>query len=427
MEDARRWADKYRNRISILRIASEENVDPDTVSRWIKKVGIEVKSGRHFAKQPPLKYPEEAIDLALRGMDSLVKRVKEKIWGVQITGKGLVQVEKFCRFVSMHNQGCGVEEIAKKLKVHRSTIAEWRQGTDQPYLIRIAIAAIEHQCQVGWKILPLHLSSGAGEQFEWIQVPAEIKTYEDVVKVVSQIQSLSTAPAAAAEFGITDTHLANMREELFAYILGMMVGDSSKSGGEQERFASMSLDLQLTLKEPSNERLGKFLCLCLNSIGLRMTRIRDKQATGVTRFGKQPSAAFRWTSERSPLLAWIFSVALGLAWSERTSYNPLKMDWILSAPRVFRLRFVQGLADSDASVKHHEVIVTSVPNAEFVAVLLRSLGATRAHSVQENGQLLRTYISWREAVALPLFNEFVGGYRFQKLMAIKERNVPDEP
>lgn len=189
----------------------------------------------------------------------------------------------------------------------------------------------------------------------------------------------------------------------------------------------MGLDLQLTLKELSNERLGKFVCMCMNLIGLQMIRIADKQATGMTRFGKQPSAAYRWTSERSPFLAWMFSVALGLRWNERTSYDPLRMDWILDAPRAFRLRFVQGLADSDASVKHHEVIITSVPNAEFLAVLLRSLGATKAHSIREDGQLLRTYVNWREAAALPLFNEFVGGYRYQKLMAIKQRSLNIQP
>jgi hypothetical protein len=84
-----------------------------------------------------------------------------------------------------------------------------------------------------------------------------------------------------------------MREELFAYVLGMMVGDSSKSGGKQERFASMGLDLQLTLKQSSNEQLGKFVCMCMNLIGLQMISIADKQATGMTRFGKEPSAAYR--------------------------------------------------------------------------------------------------------------------------------------
>jgi transposase-like protein len=422
IEDAKRWADMYRNRISILRIASQEGVNPGTVSKWIKKVGIKVKSGQHFVSQPPLKYPQRMIDLALLGTSAVIQCVRNKVWGAQVTGGGLAQVEKFCKFVSMHQRGLGVEEIARSVHAHRSTIAQWREGTDQPYLIRIAIEASEHQCDPGWKILPIHLSSGAEEQRDWIQVPVKIRNYEDVVKVVSQLQPLLIASVTATEFGITDTQLADMREELFAYLLAMMVGDSSKSGGEQERFVSMALDLQLILKQPSNLRFGRFVCFCTNTIGLQMKRIADKQPTGTTRFGKQPSAAFRWTSERSPFLAWMFSVALGLNWNERTSYDPLRMDWIHSAPRAFRLRFVQGLADSDASVKDHEVIITSVPNAEFLASLLRGLGAEGAHPIKEKGQILRTYINWREAASLPLFSEFVGGYRYQKLLAIKERH-----
>ncbi len=53
-EDAERWLEKYRQRNSILKIAKEEGVDPDTVSARLRKMGVRIKQGHHFVEQPPL-------------------------------------------------------------------------------------------------------------------------------------------------------------------------------------------------------------------------------------------------------------------------------------------------------------------------------------------------------------------------------------
>ncbi|MBI3840816.1 MAG: hypothetical protein HY297_02500 [Thaumarchaeota archaeon] len=371
--------------------------------------------------QPPIQQPNEVIELAARGAATLLKLVEERIWGAQSSQWGTSQLDNFCRFVSLHHEGEGVEEIANTLGVHRSTIPSWRKGLALPYMMKLAVAASSHAFEPGWKILPMRLSSGAGEQMGWISAPVRISTYQDIEKVVAQLPVLPLAVDKAARFGIDPSKLNDMRTELFGYLLAMMAGDSSKSGGKLERFASMNLDLQLTLKHDSNERLGRFVCMCANTLGLEMKRIADKAPTGMTRLGKQPSAAYRWISERSPLLAWRFSVGLGLSWKERTSYNRLHMDWIFTSPRGFRLRFAQGLADSDGAVHLRNVRITTVPNAEFVSLLLRGLGAKSAHVITEGGQPIRTYISSRDAANLPLFNEFVRGYRYERLRARAEK------
>jgi hypothetical protein len=207
-----------------------------------------------------------------------------------------------------------------------------------------------------------------------------------------------------------------MRPELFAYLLGIMVGDSGKHGGAQPRFASMNLDLQLTLRQPTNLRLGEFVLMCANSFGFVMERKRDKQPTGVQLLGKQPTPAFRWISERSPLFAWMFSVCLGLQWGETTTGNQIRMDWILDTPRLFRIRFVQGASDSDGTVKRSEVEIISVPNSEFFAKILQGLGMSTAHATTEKGTLLRTRLNRKQASTLPIFNEFVKSYRYQRMM-----------
>ena len=113
----------------------------------------------------------------------------------------------------------------------------------------------------------------------------------------------------------------------------------------------------------------------------------------------------------------MFNVGLGLKRGECTTLNSLRMDWIFEMPRSFKIRFVQGLADSDGTVKPSEVIITSVPNAQLLADLLQSLGMTTAHPVSEAGRQLRTMVNRRQAAGLPIFNEYVRSYRYEKLLS----------
>ena len=151
-----------------------------------------------------------------------------------------------------------------------------------------------------------------------------------------------------------------------------------------------------------------------------MNRIRDKAPTGATKFSKIPTSAYRWNSERSTLFAWMFSVCLGLKWTELTSYDPVRMDWIVEAPFGFRKGFVQGVADSDGRVNSYVVEIVSVPNAEFFTSLLHTLDMPSAYTRAEYGKLLRTVVKAREAVKLPIFNEIVKSYRYERLMKYKQ-------
>ena len=92
------------------------------------------------------------------------------------------------------------------------------------------------------------------------------------------------------------------------------------------------------------------------------------------------------------------------------------MDRIFNMPHSFRVRFVQGMADSDGSMKPYEVVITSVPNADFLTRLLQSLGMATAHTIREENKPLRTMVNARQAAKLPIFNEFVESYRYKRLM-----------
>jgi hypothetical protein len=406
----------FKGGLTIVHIAEQEKVDPGTVSQQLHRLGFTVTQGHHMVQQLPLKYSPQFIKLIDGGPDAVLSYVKDRVWGIQASSTGEKQLRSFCEFVRLHRQGVGVKEMARRLACHRSTVAEWREGTDQPYIIRAVNDTIAIVPRTRWKLLPMHLASGGCEPSAWIQVPHAIQSFGDILDVISQIQPLEETYRLAKLFTLSRQRIQSMRSELFAYLLGIVVGDSGKLGGEQPRYASMHLDLQLTLKQPTNERLGEFVRLCASSVGLEMTRIKDKKPTGQTALAKSPSPAYRWSTERSPLLAWMFSTCLGLGWDETTTTHQVRMRWIFDTPAPFRTRFIQGAADSDGTARKYVVDIASVPNAEFFTKLLRSLGVTSAHIAYENGLPLRTAMKTGEAANLPIFSEFVKSYRYQKLM-----------
>ncbi|MDG6988304.1 MAG: hypothetical protein JRN21_03155 [Nitrososphaerota archaeon] len=419
-EDVRKWVELFKSGVTIVPIARRFGVAPSTVSKEIHREGVVIIPGHHMVEQRPLRYSHQFVQLVDKGPDAVLKFVKSRVWGIKASPFGVKQLRRFCEFVELHQQGVGVKETAQRLSVHRSTVAEWREGTDQPYLTRAANDSLPLVPRADWKLLPMHLISGGNEPSGWIQVPLTIQSYNDVLNVIQQVQPRNETYELANNFAILHQQIQVLRPELFAYLLGMMVGDSAKLGGEQQRYASMHLDLQLTLGQETNAQLGEFVTLCVNSIGLEMTRIKDKSPSGRQLLGRNPIPAYRWSTERSPLLAWMFSVGLGLNWGETTTTNMLRMEWIFDMPESFRKRFIQGVADSDGCVKRYVVEIASVPNSEFITRVLRSLGMTSAHVAFEGGEPLKARLNRREASTLPVFSEYVKSYRFQKMMELNK-------
>ncbi|MDV3276972.1 MAG: helix-turn-helix domain-containing protein [Nitrososphaerales archaeon] len=416
LEEARNWADAFDAGDSILKIAARERVDPGTVSNWLHKLGVELRQGQHKVAQPPLKYPNELVELASSGPNNVLRLVRERAWGVDPTERGQHQLTKFCKFIRLHQGGIGVEEIARRLEVHRSTVAEWRNGTDTPYLVKVAQQALANPHAATMKIISLRVESGGNLPTEWFLVPAQVRHYEDFADVVRRLVPNEEAYSRAEQLGITRTVLADLRPELAGYSLGMMLGDAGKLGGSQQRFKSMNIDIQFTKGEESNLMLGEFACLCFNLLGLSMHRIKDKLPSGTQLLGEDPTAAFRWSSNRSPIIAWTFRTCIGLDFGQNTSTSQAQMGWLFDAPYNFRKRFLQALGDSDGTVRNHVSEITSVPNAEFVTSVMKSLGMKTAHTRFENQTPIRSIVSNSEASTVPIFNEFASGYRYQKLM-----------
>jgi hypothetical protein len=416
-EDAKRWKESFEKGLSILEIARADEVDPKLVSQRLHRLGVEIYQGRHRVEQLPLKISPELVELLSKGPDYVQRFLDERVWGLTATEYGTEQLTKFCNFLDLHRKKIGVLDIASQLEINRGSAAEWREGTDQPYLVRIATTMLQLDFKPGWKVLPMRLLSGGNDQHQWIQVPPTIQGDEDIRSLIRQITPLDETFERAARLGISLSNLEQMQFELLGYLMGIAVGDAGKTSSSEERFASMNLDLQFTKKKQSNETLGELACLAANLIGIRMDRIADKHPTGYTARSRNPTDAYRWSSERSPLLAWIVRQCLGLERGKTTSYDKVHMDWIFGVSADFRKRFIQGLGDSDGTVRPYVVEITSAPNTELVTRVLRSLGLTSAYGRMEDGEMLRTVVKNAEAASLPIFNEFTKGYRYQQLMS----------
>ena len=212
-------------------------------------------------------------------------------------------------------------------------------------------------------------------------------------------------------FNLKPDDLEKMKLNLFAYLLGILVGDASKNCIKRKRKTTRRITLSLTHAHQTNERLGNFVALCANCLGLRMNRIKDGP-----KGSKNKNSFFRWRSQSSLLIEWIFNVCLGLSDDQLTTYDAIKADWILTTPKTFRVWFLQGLADSDGFVdlQAQQVGIITQPNTDLIKRIFESLGVNPKKRIF-GGRLEALMVNIRDAYKLPIFNPLVRSYRFKLL------------
>src|ERR1035437_9190666 len=228
-----------------------------------------------------------------------------------------------------------------------------------------------------FQLLPLKIARNFRNFERWTSVPRSLRGEDDISNLLSGIMPLPDAYTRAERFQITLT--ISSRVQLFGFLLGAMVGDAGKAHSLQEdghRLPSTNLRLNLTKRFAHSERFGEYIAMCYNILGLRMYRTKDsppdsRQLKSVAKAGK-----YTWNSERSPLVAWIFSNCLGLDFRENTTVTPVNMEWMFNTSPEFRIAFIQGIAESDGHVTYGGTIqIVSDPNVDFLVRLMNSLGA----------------------------------------------------
>jgi hypothetical protein len=256
----------------------------------------------------------------------------------------------------------------------------------------------------------------------WIKVPSRITKYEDIIQVINQLKVLPEGYKKLEDFNISKNFLENNRELFFAYLLGVMIGDAGKHGFQRSHRFMRRISLKLSKKEDTNRRLGEFVGLCINNLGLRYSQCRDVPPSKKNKF-----YFYSWNSQSSLLISWIMKSCFGLGVGDRTSYDPIKAEWILNSPRNFKIWFLQGVADSDGyiDINTFQAGIVSKPNIKFIQKVLDSLNIKSKISYLHKGSLYSIRFNLEEAFKLPLFNPYVKLYRYnlmEKLIKVYKFN-----
>ena len=236
-----------------------------------------------------------------------------------------------------------------------------------------------------------------------ILVPDRVNSYRDVRTVVRQLRSLATS-------NVLDHRSSKLDERMlaFAYFLGVMVGDMGKYPKRRREYETMRVGLQLSKAHESNLRLGNYVVGCAALLGIRMKRVGD-----YIRPENRPYNAYRWRSQSSELLMWMFRACLGMDFDKVTTEVPVSADWLNFAPRAFQKSFVQGVADSDGyvDVNKHEVGIVADPNEFLIGRILERLKIPFRPAIGK-GQAT-VVMNVMHAHSLPIFNPVVRSYRFE--------------
>jgi hypothetical protein len=233
-----------------------------------------------------------------------------------------------------------------------------------------------------------------------VKVPAVVRSHGEFADSVRRIRRKLVGPRVREPRSVLDA---------MYYLLGFLVGDAIKHLGSERRL-TISLCLQLTRKYPDNLQLGEYVMDCIRMLGIKCSRGYD----GPPR-KKVPNGFYSWNSTYSAALGWLFVACVGLKWNEKTTRDPVRMHWIFTAPKRYRVWFLRGLADSDGGMQFHHrwAEICSSPNTKFVKALFESLGMRTLVRVHRGYGYISTPAA--DAARIQLFNPNIATHRRQLL------------
>jgi len=224
-------------------------------------------------------------------------------------------------------------------------------------------------------------------------LPTKIETASEFERSVLAIRKAYTARPG-------DRHFLN----LMYYLLGWMVGDAGKNFSTKHPWAR--IEIGLSKKHAQNLELGNFVMNCILMMGISCRRIKDGSPRATNPYG-----SYRWMSYFSEVFFWFHTACLGLNEDQLTSYNPVSMEWLLTATHASIEWFLRGIADSDGCVNvgNRSVDITSEPNGPFFVKLFAKVGI-HARIYKSKGYD-NVSISAFEAARIQIFNVQVGTHR----------------
>ncbi|MFX1577399.1 MAG: hypothetical protein ACFFCF_09495 [Promethearchaeota archaeon] len=315
----------------------------------------------------------------------------------------LTQVEKYFRALEMLKEGGLFEDVAKLLEIHRSTVGHLFKGAKRPDLLQLARHVPSEFPGKGMRWIPKRITKDSFNPTDFIRVPNNVTDWQQVMNVVSQLKSIETNQMVFWEKKFGEMN----QSDAVAYILGVLVGDAAK----QSSLQSTDIKLRLSTRYSWSKEMGEGVCYALGKIGI------------TTRQSAHPKYAFQWVTERTPITTWMMQSILGLKSEELTTYNPIKANWLLSTPRSVRLKFLQGLNDSDGfvSIKSQYMGIACGVNGDFTVNLLAAFGINSRYYKESFKVAIEEQESIKRACRLPSFQFAVGRQsKAEKLLGVLE-------
>jgi hypothetical protein len=275
--------------------------------------------------------------------------------------KRLEQCDIYFSALKALKEGGQSQDIGRMVGTDHSCIQRWFEG-QRPDYINLVRHIPKSPPQEGNKWLPLNIDQ-AFHPSQFIEVPENITHWTQISSFLDQVSPLENNSMKNWQnlFGPQD------KQDAFFYLLGLIVSDFDK---QSSRISSTELVLNLSKNYEWSKQLGEAACYYIGQIGIQAQKVKDRDSSA------GPETCHSWRSQKSPLITWILQSALGLKSDERTTYHPIKANWILEAPRNLRIAFFQGLNDGDgwSSVKDQCFGNACKPNIEFVKKLLLTFG-----------------------------------------------------
>jgi len=355
--------------------------------------------------------------------DPQIQTVVDDFWNPKFDKMDGTMYDRFLEILRLSNNGLNGDEIGRAL--HMNNVRKYLSGDKMSFLTLLRrehdrLGSPEHN----HKWLPLQLRPRGTPGDDWIQIPEPPLKYDRIDSMIKKFPMRLPDPRLPDEFEFgSGEELQRERTNLFGFLLGAVVGDSAKALKGTKRFVSRRILLVLSKNKPNSLRFGEFTSLCANaSLGLGMRRVTDLPISD-KRYGK--TECYAWATASSPLNSWIFNACLGLRDGETTTYDCLRMDWILDAPREFGAHFIQGLSESDGwpDAGDDAVKVVSSPNTELFKDLLDRIGCPVKPVSQPPVELLMCRSE--DAAALPFFSPRIHSGLYEKMILLaKARRYP---
>src|SRR2546426_6030583 len=117
-QDGLRWASAFQDGTPIIHIAAADEVDPNLVSLWLHRLGVQIYQGQRPQRpQPPLQIPNRLLEHAKEGHSKILDLVQRRVWGIDGTQRSTATAQ----FLPIHRLARQGRRSQGSSKDNRST------------------------------------------------------------------------------------------------------------------------------------------------------------------------------------------------------------------------------------------------------------------------------------------------------------------